>query len=123
MEIISIFKKEEEIKKIVNKLKNYSFNDLKRSAHFEFSLMEKMTDEMFIREVFPKFDLIKTIELRKNKGREYYSFNYELDDETYVVIALVLDKEPPIIINAFHAQKSYKRFEKSLRKHYSKRFV
>ncbi len=122
--IISIFKKEEEIIKIVNKIRNYSFDDFKRHEHFEFSILEKATDEKIVKETFPKFELIKTIELRENeKGEKYYGFNYELSDETFVVIALDLNEEPPMIINGYHANRNYKQFEKSLRKNYGERFI
>ena len=44
-EIISIFKKDDDIKKITDRIKNYSFDDFLRHEHFEFSVMEKATDE------------------------------------------------------------------------------
>ena len=73
VKIIAIFKKEEEINKIVNKIKEYSFNDFQRHKHFEFSILEKATDEKILKEIFPKFELIKTIELRENE--QFYSSN------------------------------------------------
>ena len=86
--------------------------------------MEKITDIAMISETFNKFDSVRTIELRKNKrGQEYYSLNYELDDGTFVVISLFFEKNQPIIINGFHAKTNYKRFEKSLSKNYSNRFI
>jgi hypothetical protein len=122
--IISIFKQTSEINKTVDKIKSYAFDDFSRHSHFEFSMAEKATDEKIIMETFPKFELIKTIELRENeKGERHYSFNYELEDGTFVVISLVLDKEPPMIINGYHANRSYKQFEKSLRKNYQKKFI
>ena len=42
--IIEVYKKEEEINKIINVIKNYSFGELQKHPHFEFSLMEKATD-------------------------------------------------------------------------------
>ncbi|MFA7708277.1 MAG: hypothetical protein WCX73_04985 [Candidatus Pacearchaeota archaeon] len=124
VKIISIFKKEEEINKIINKIKNYSFDDFSKHKHFEFSVMEKATDEKMLRETFPRFKLIKTIELRENEKKEkHYSFNYELQDGTFVIIALALNKEPLMIINAYHKNTNYKQFEKSLRKNYRKKFI
>lgn len=123
-EIISIFKEKEEIKKITNRLKGYSFNRIKKHKHFEFSIMEKITDMVMISETFNKFDSVRTIELRKNeRGQEYYSLNYELDDGTFVVISLFFEKNQPVIINGFHAKTNYKRFEKSLSKNYSNKFI
>ena len=122
--IISIYKKEEEIKKIINKIKDYSFDDFSRHWHFEFSIMEKATDEKILRGTFPKFELIKTIQLRENeKNERHYSFNYELDDGTFVVISLALDKEPPMIVNGYHTSRNYKQFERSLRKSYGNKFI
>lgn len=123
-EIISIFKKEEEIKKIVDKVRSYSFEELDKHFHFEFSLIEKLTDSELISETFGKFDLIGPIELRENeKKQRYYSFNYVLDDGTYLVISIVLDRVKPFVINAFYAKRNYEGFEKSLRKNYGDRFV
>jgi|TARA_Y100000310_G_C20456860_1_gene703464 hypothetical protein len=122
--IIAIYKKEEEIKKIIDKIKNYSFKDFSRTYHFDFSILKKSTDENLLEETFPRFELIKTVELRENnKGQRHYSFNYELTDKTLVIISLALDKIPPLIINGMHKKVNYKRFEKSLRKNYSNKFV
>lgn len=124
MKIIKIYKTQKEINKIINKIKDYSFNDFNEHPHFEFSVMEKATDKDFLKEVFPKFRKIKTIELRENKkGQQHYSFNYELEDGTFVVISLVLNKIPPMIINGYHAKTNYKSFEKSLRKNYKDKFI
>jgi hypothetical protein len=124
MKIIFIFKKEEEINKIIDKIKDYSFEDFKKHKHFEFSLLEKATDEKMLKETFSNFGLIKTIELRENeKGEKHYSFNYELNDGTFVIISLILDSEPPIIINGYRVKTNYKEFEKSLRKNYGNKFI
>jgi hypothetical protein len=122
--IISIFKKEIDIRKIITELRDYSFDDLEKHPHFEFSVMEKLTDLNKLKEVFPRFELIKSIELRENERKErYYSINYELEDETFVVISIVLNREMPLLINGFHVKTNYKRFEKSLRKNYEKKFI
>lgn len=97
---------------------------LSKSRHFEFSVLEKATDENLLRETFPKFKLIQSIEFRENKrGEKYYGFNYELEDGTFVVFVLTLNKMPPMIINAYYKNKNYKRFEKSLRKNYGNKFI
>ena len=124
VKIIAVFKEEGEIIKIIDKIKDYSFDDFQRYKHFEFSILEKATDEKMLREVFQKFELIETIELRENEQTErYYSFNYELGDGTFVIISLALNCKPPMIINGYHAKRNYKEFEKSLRKNYGKRFI
>lgn len=122
--IIAVFKKENEIQKIIEKLKDYSFDEIDKHSHFEFSIMEKLTDIDKLKEIFSKFNLIKSIELRENeKKQKYYSLNYELEDGTFIVISIVLDREKPLIINGFHVKRNYKEFEKSLRKYYSKKFI
>ncbi len=86
--------------------------------------MEKATDLQLLQDIFPKFELIKSIELRENKrGKQHHSFNYELSDGTFIIIALILSKELPIIINGYHSRTNYKRFEKSLRKYYGDKFI
>jgi hypothetical protein len=122
-EIISVFTKKEDIDKIIDSLKGLMFDEIEKHPHFEFSIMEKLTDFEILKNTFPKFELIQSIELRENeKKQQYSSLNYVLEDGTYVVISINL-KGKPIIINGFHADRSYKQFEKSLRKNYSKQFV
>jgi len=122
--ILAIYKNESEIKKIVDKIRDYSFDNFIRHSHFEFSLMEKATDEDLLRETFPKFELIKTIELRENeRGEKHYGINYELSDGTFVVLVLALGKIPLMILNGYHKNMNYKRFEKSLRKYYQDKFI
>jgi len=122
--ILAIYKNESEIKKIVDKIRDYSFDNFIRHSHFEFSLMEKATDEDLLRETFPKFELIKTIELRENeRGEKHYRINYELSDGTFVVLVLALGKIPLMILNGYHKNMNYKRFEKSLRKYYQDKFI
>ena len=122
--ILAIYKNESEIKKIVDKIRDYSFDNFIRHSHFEFSLMEKATDQDLLRETFPKFELIKTIELRENeRGEKHYGINYELSDGTFVVLVLALGKIPLMILNGYHKNMNYKRFEKSLRKYYQDKFI
>lgn len=124
IKILKIYKSKEEIDRIVDKIRDYSFKDLEKHFHFEFSIMEKATEIELLEKTFQRFDLIKSIELRENKkGQKHYSFNYELPDRTFVVIALVLHKNPPMIINGYHRNTNYKKFEKSLRKYYGRKFV
>ncbi len=122
-QIISVLTKKEDIRKIIDKIKVYSFEELERHPHFEFSILEKLTDLNKIKETFSKFELIKSIEIRENdKKQRHYSLNYELTDGTYVVIAFLLE-DKPIIINGFHVSRNYRNFEKSLRKNYSEKLI
>ncbi len=120
-EIIKILKKKEELNKIIRQLNPINFDNLKKSVHLKFSILEKLTDLEKIKQTFPKFDLIKTIEIRKNKNKIYYSLNYELEDKTYIIISISLNDN--LLINAFHVNRSYKQFEKSLRKNYKNKFI
>lgn len=123
-EIISVFTKREDIQNFADKIKDYKFEELNKHRHFEFSIDEKLVNIEKIKETFYKFELIKSIELRENERKQrHYSFNYELNDGTFVVISLVLNLEKPTIINAFHVQRNYKNFEKSLRRNYGGKFV
>lgn len=122
--IIAVYEKEESKKEIINKISKYSFDELPKHFHLDFSVMEKLTNINLIKETFQKFELIKTIELRENdKKQKYYSLNYELEDNTFVIISISLENEKPFVINAFHAKRNYKQFEKSLRKNYSDKFI
>ncbi len=124
VKILAIYKKRDDIRKILGKIKGYSFDNFKRTPYFKMSILEKATDIDLLRKTFPKFNLIETIELRENeRGQQHYGFNYELPDGTFLVISLALDKIPPLIINGYHKKINYKRFEKSLRKNYSRKFM
>ena len=121
--ILAIYTKEEDINEIVEKIKHLNFDDIEKHSHFEFSISEKLTDINKLKQTFSKFELIKSIELRENeKKQKYYSFNYELEDSTFVVLSLVLNPKP-LLINGFHVSRNYKQFEKSLRKNYSSKFI
>ena len=122
--ILAIYTKEEEIKKFTDKLKNYSFDELDKHFHFEFSVMEKLTDERILKNIFQKFELISSVELRQNeKGQEYYGLNYELEDGTFIVFSFVLNRRNPLLINAFHVKRNYKGFIKHLKKNYGQKFI
>ncbi|PIN95164.1 hypothetical protein COU53_00630, partial [Candidatus Pacearchaeota archaeon CG10_big_fil_rev_8_21_14_0_10_30_48] len=122
--IIKVYHTREEISEIVKEIENYSFEDLRKHDHFEFSVMEKSTDIELLEKTFGEFELIKSIELRENeKGQKHYGFNYELRDGTFVVIVLVLDSMIPMIVNGYHRNMNYKRFERSLRKYYGDKFI
>ncbi len=117
--ILKIIVKKEEIEEITNLIKEFKFDAIDKLPHFEFSIMQKLTDEDLLKETFQKFELIKSIELRENERKQqYYSINYELGDGTFVVISISFEKGKPLIINGFHAKRDYKKFEKYLRKRF-----
>ncbi len=114
-----VYTNKKEINKILSKLRRFSFEELIKHQHYEYSLVEKNTSESFIREIFPKFELVELIKSRKREdGKESYTLHYVLEDKTFVVIVLSFETSPPTIINAFHAKKNFNGFKKSLRKYY-----
>ena len=60
-EIIAVITKKEEIQKIVDKFRNYSFSDLKKREHYYYSLYQKNTDEQQIIDTFVEFERIEMI--------------------------------------------------------------
>jgi len=119
--IEQILDKKEDIKLIINKLKNISFKELIKHSHYEYSLLEKNTDEKSIEETYPKFDLIKLIKKRvRPNNKVSYDFYYELNEETFVIIVLSFQTSPPTIINCFHAKRNFKKFKENLLKYYKK---
>ena len=123
-EILEIYEKEEEIKKIVQRLKNYKFENLIKTDHFYYSLEEKNTDINFIKDNFEKFNLIKLINKRRHKNTKFsFDFYYELEDGTYILYAIALDEEKPVLFNAFHVIRNFKQFRKNLIKAYKDKLI
>jgi len=76
---------------IIDKIRNYSFDNFIRHSHFEFSIIEKATDEDLLRETFPRFELIRTIELRENeRGEKHYGYGKPLSQETKDKLSIAL---------------------------------
>ncbi len=86
-EIIGVYEKEEEILKVTEKLKQFSFDDLIKTQHFEYSIVEKSTDISLLKNKFHEFDRIKLINERKHKtnNKISYDFYYELEDGSYIL--------------------------------------
>src|SRR3989344_8443023 len=113
--IEKIISSKSEMDKLILALKKYTYDSLKKTAHCELSIMEKGVNEDFLRKTFIEFNRIKLISLRKRKsGRENYDFYYLMDDMTYVLYAINITKDPPILINAIHASMNFENFTKSL---------
>lgn len=115
-EIIAIYEKEEDIKKIVEKLKIFAFDELIKTSHFEYSILEKGTDINLLKREFTNFDKIKLINKRKHKSSERitYDFYYGLDDGSYILYALYLEEDKPKLLNAFRVQRNFKKFKQKL---------
>ena len=116
-----VYVKKEEIEKIIRPLRQIKFNELKRHPHYEYSLMQKNTDENLIKETYYKFERIGLAKKRVHSGEKTgYDLHYELDDGSFVVIVVSFQTSPPTIVNGFHAKKDFKRFKKNLLRHYGK---
>lgn len=119
-QIIDTYFNKENINKIINGIKDKNYNDFKKSFHYELSLLRKGTNEKEIIEIYPKFDKINLIHVRKLKyGDISHDLHYELDDGTFIVIAICIEKG--ILINAFHAHKNFKKLKEALFKFYYKK--
>jgi hypothetical protein len=112
-QIIETYFDKEEIDKITKKLKNIKYHNLHKSEHFEWSLMNKRTDEDEIERTYFKFENIGLINERKLKyGEVGYDLHYVLDNGTFIVIAICVEKR--LLINAFHSKKNFKNFKNNL---------
>ena len=118
-EVTEVYIKDDEIKEIVEKIKNLSFDSLKKKEHYYFSIAEKNTDEKLIKEYFEKFDIIKMIHYRKRPtGYNNYDLFYVMNDGTYIVYSINIEKQPAELINAFHVDRNFNRFKKLITKKY-----
>lgn len=124
-EIIAVYEKQEEIIKITKRLKKLSYDTLIKGKHFEYSVLEKGTDVNLLREKFKEFERIKIIIKRQHKtnNKLTYDFYYELDKGSYILYAVALDEQKPILINAFHVDRSFKRFKQWLISAYKDKLI
>ena len=123
--IEKIYLKKEEINFIVNQLKQYSFEDYEKPVHYELSLLSKGTNEEQLKEIYPKFEWINLIVLRKRKdGYDNYDIYYELDGGNYALFAIHLEgNKKPIMNNAFISNTLFKNFLKSIIKRYGNKTI
>jgi len=122
-EILEVYEKEEEISKLTERLANFSFNDLKKTDHFYYSIDEKGTDISILEKNFRNFDKIKLAVKRKHKnGKTSYDFYYELEDGTYLAYAIALENFPRLL-NGFKVNRNFRHFKKSLLKAYRKQLI
>ena len=56
-------------------------------------------------------------------NKEYIKLTEKFSANNYHPLSIVLNRGKPMIINGFHAKRNYKEFEKSLKKHYSEKFI
>lgn len=118
-----IYLEKEEIEEITKPLKNLAFNQLKKTSHYEYSLMQKNTDENLIKTTYPCFDRIELIKKRIKSEKESYDLHYRLEDGTYVVIGVSFSTIPPTLINAFYVQRNFNNFKKHLTKYYKDKLI
>ena len=122
-EIIEVYEKEEDILNFTKELAKFSFENLPKTNHFYYSLDEKATDILILKENFSKFEKIKLINKRKHKNNNItYDFYYELEDGTYLLYCLALE-DKPMLLNAFHVRRNFRQFKKSLIKAYKRQLT
>ncbi len=119
-EIIKIYTKKEDIEVFVKKLKKFSFDDLIKTNHFEFSAVQKNTDVNLLKEKFKEFERISLMQKRKHKiGNITYDFYYKLDDGTYLLFAIAFrETAKPFLINGFHVKRDFEQFKEKITKAY-----
>ena len=123
-DIGAIYTKKEDIDRILSKIKEFSYDQLKKNRHYEESLWTKDTDENKLKEVYEEFYRIKQVFYRIRKGGyNSYDFHYELDDGTFAIISINLDSKPPEIINGFFSSTNFKNFMKAISKRYWKKII
>lgn len=123
-EIIAVYEKEEEINKIVEKIKIFNFDYLIKTSHFEYSILEKGIDVQLLKNKFSEFERIKIITKRQHKVSNIsYDFYYELDDGSYILYALYLEEAKPKLLNAFRVHRNFKRFKQKLVNAYKDKLI
>lgn len=123
-EIIAVITKKEEIQKIVDKFREYSFSDLKKREHYFYSLYQKNTDEQQLIDTFIEFRRIDMIMERVRKSGEHnYDFFYKMDDGTYVLYAINFDTTLPSVINAYPVERNFEQFKKYVVKKYGRQML
>lgn len=122
-EIIAVITKKEEIHKIVDKFREYSFSELKKREHYYYSLYQKNTDEQQLMEIYLEFERIDMIMKRERKGGVCnYDIFYKMDDGTYILYAINFDTTPPSVINAYPVERNFEQFKKYTIKRYRQFF-
>lgn len=125
--IIKVYTTKDNIEGLLNalNLKKYSFEDYIKPYHYDISLLTKGTSEEELKEIYPRFELIKLIMLRRHKsGYENYDFHYELEKGNYALFAIHIEEgKKPKMDNAFITNKIFKNFLKSVIKRYGKNML
>ncbi len=122
-EIKEIYTSKEKIDQIIEKLKGYSFENLQKTNHYNFSVMEKDTDEDFLDKKFQEFENIEIISFRSRENNlRNYDIYYRNEDGTYTLFAINLDKVP-IILNAYKVNRNFNKFKEQLIKKYGDKLV
>ncbi len=115
-EIIEIYTKKEDIENFIKKLEEFSFDDLIKTNHFEFSVLQKNTNVSILKEKFRKFKRINLIQKRKHRiGNITYDLYYKLDDGTYLLYAIAFrETAKPLLINGFHVKRNFDKFKEKI---------
>ena len=122
--IEKIYLSKESINGIVNKIRNLSFDGLKKSFHYEMSLLRKDANEDFLEDYFIQFDKIKMIFYRKRpSGFNNFDFFYLKDDGMYIIYSINLDKKPLELINAIFVWRKFESYKQHIMKSYPDKIV
>jgi len=123
-DIVEVYEKGEDILVLTKRLAGFSFDTLKKTDHFYYSIDEKGTDINFLKENFAKIEKVKLVNKRKHKNGEVsYDFYYELEDRTYLVYAISFEGETPVLLNGFKVDRNFSQFKKHLLKAYKKQLI
>ncbi len=123
-DLLEITEKEEDILALTRRLAGFSFDSVKKTDHFYYSVDEKGTDINFLRENFQKFERVKLVNKRKHKNSKIsYDFYYALEDGTFLVYEISFEEDTPILLNSFKVDRNFNQFKKHLLKAYKKQLI
>jgi hypothetical protein len=125
-EIKKVFSRKEEISKISEIIRTTPFDKLVRTEHYEYSLLEKNTNEKELKKIYPLVEKIELIFVRervvRGKKVQNYDFHYNLGKNKRGVISLTKEGNKIVLINGFFAKTSFNQFKKSVLKRFRKKW-
>ena len=97
-EVINQYVKKEEIKEIINIIKN---KRIIKTDHFYFRIHQRNIDEEFVNRIMLKFERVKLIDKRLHKkGDVGYDFYYELDNSRTLKLCFIVEGNKVLLVNA-----------------------
>lgn len=124
--INKVIKDRKDIRKISSLIRKVPFRDLKKTAHYQYSLIEKGTSENDLEKVYSQIEKIELILERERKinGKIFknYDFHYNLSKNKRAVICISFHESKAILINGFFANTNFNQFKKSILKKFRKKW-